>query len=94
MTQDVYAVKDNLNGFISLTLDDNDQTAVRNFAFAILNPDSIMGFKPDDFDLYHMGTFDLETGCFTQDKMPSLVVRGANIASAYARIDDDEKERP
>lgn len=83
MTANIYAVKDNLNGFITLTLDDNDQTATRNFACAVLNDATIIGFAPCDFDLYYLGTFDSESGCITQDKMPRLVARGANIAAAY-----------
>lgn len=92
MNAHIYAIKDSLNGFISLTLDDNDESATRSFAWAVLNTDSIIGFSPNDFDLYHMGIFDRDSGFITMDKMPTLVVRGANIATVYRQqeIDDDE----
>ena len=40
----------------------SDASAVRTFRQALANPSSVMNFKPEDFSLYQLGTFDVETG--------------------------------
>lgn len=36
--------------------------AIRSFALNVNEPSSLMGFKPDDFSLWLVGSFDTDTG--------------------------------
>lgn len=65
MKLSVYAVKDLKSTFMSPTFDVNDQTAIRNFKFAVNNPESLMNFAVKDFALYRIGCYDTETGDIT-----------------------------
>ena len=63
MKYGLYSIFDSAAGvFTAPTIDISDASAVRSFQQAIANPSSIMNFKPSDFFLYQVGTFDVETG--------------------------------
>lgn len=63
MIYGVYAIYDSAaHVFTAPTIDISDSSAVRSFQQAIANSGSVMNFKPDDFSLYQVGTFDVETG--------------------------------
>ncbi len=63
MIYGIYAIFDSAAGvFTAPTIDISDASAVRAFQQAIANSGSIMNFKPDDFSLYQVGTFDVESG--------------------------------
>ena len=65
MIYGVYAAKDQLSGWLPVSCDSNDSTAIRNFNAALKAPGSIMHFSPDDFRLYKVGTYDSDTGILT-----------------------------
>lgn len=75
-----YSMRDHKVGFMSPTLDINDATAYRNFAKAVSAPDGIIGFAPQDFDLFCIGEFDSETGYITAYDTIRLVCDAASIA--------------
>lgn len=77
MIVNVYSVKDTLNGFTGLTLDLNDDLAVRSFKFAV-NNNEVMSFSANDYDLYRLGTFNVETGKYAPLDLPQLIFRGVN----------------
>ncbi len=63
MIYGIYSIFDSAAGvFTAPTIDISDSSAVRSFQQALANSGSIMNFKPDDFSLYQVGTFDVETG--------------------------------
>lgn len=78
MKYPMYAIKDVKVGFMQPTIDTSDQSAIRNFAFAINRNDGIMNFSPKDFDLYKIGEFDGDKGKITPCT-PELVITGTNV---------------
>lgn len=78
MKYPIYSYRDSKVGFGSPVVDQNDQTAVRGFAYAINGRDGIMNFQPGDFDLYKIGFFDSEKGTL-ESMLPELVVSGSSV---------------
>lgn len=80
MTVNVYAVRDLVaKSFNQPWVDVNDEVAMRGFAQAI-NNNSIMGFRPADFQLYQIGEFDTEKGDL-QPILPILLARGDDVVA-------------
>ncbi|UPW40959.1 nonstructural protein [Sigmofec virus UA08Rod_5936] len=65
MIYGLYAVRDVKTGFMTPTMDVNDQTAVRNFFHAVRNSEGILFSYAQDFDLYHIADFDSDSGAVT-----------------------------
>ena len=79
MTYGVYSIFDSASEvFTAPTIDISDASAVRSFQQAIANSGSIMNFKPDDFSLYQIGNFDVETGFLEPLTPPSRLIVGTN----------------
>lgn len=79
MIYGVYSIFDSAAGvFTAPTIDISDASAVRFFQQAIANSGSIMNFKPDDFSLYQVGTFDVETGKLEPWNPPSRLIVGSD----------------
>lgn len=79
MIYGVYSIFDSAAGvFTAPTIDISDASAVRAFQQAIANSASIMNFKPDDFSLYQVGTFDVETGKLDPFVPPSRLIVGSD----------------
>lgn len=64
--------------FTAPTIDISDASAVRAFQQAVANAGSVMNFKPEDFSLYQIGTFDVETGRLEEICPPSRLVVGSD----------------
>ena len=62
MKYGIYVIRDIKTGYMGLTLDINDQSAMRNFEHAMSKEDSLMFSHPKDFSLYSLGMYDSETG--------------------------------
>lgn len=62
MKYGVYVIRDVETGYLTPTIDVNDNSAKRNFAFAMNRPDSIMHFRPKDYSLHRIAEYDSETG--------------------------------
>lgn len=76
MIYGMYSIKDKLNGYTSPIPMMNEQVAKRYFKDQMLgNP--TMNNSKEDFELYHMGLFDTETGKFAQEEI-KLVEKGVN----------------
>ena len=79
----VYAVRDLKTGYLHPTLDQNDATAMRNFAQAICKSDTTMNFAPGDYQLYCLGEFDSDTGTICPLEVKALVADGAQVKDFY-----------
>lgn len=80
MKYSMYVIKDIKATAMTPTIDQNDQTAIRNFKFAMNNSDSIMNFSPKDFALYRIGVFDNEKAEITGYD-PVLLCRGEDVVN-------------
>ena len=79
MVYGVYSIYDQAaKVFTSPVLDISDRSALRNFQQALANPGSVMNFKPEDFALYQVGTFDVETGYLDSFVPPSRLYVGSD----------------
>lgn len=79
MTYGVYSIYDAAaEVFTAPTIDISDASAVRAFQQAVANAGSVMNFKPEDFSLYQIGTFDVETGRLEEMVPPSRLVVGSD----------------
>lgn len=61
MKYGIYSIRDRKTGFYPPTCDQNDASAVRNFEYAV-NKEGLINYSPQDFDLYKIGYFDVESG--------------------------------
>lgn len=61
----LYSICDVETGFLPLTVDHNDGSAIRNFRHACLNTQSLFFTSPRDYSLCRLGEFDTETGDVT-----------------------------
>lgn len=79
MNYNVYSIKDDLTGFMSLILEQNDVTAMRSFSMACdasKRDSSLMAFRPRDFVLYRLGSFDTFSGALNVESSPVAVCSG------------------
>lgn len=76
MKYGVYSVRDCLNGFGALMCDFNDSTAKRNFKNALSgHKNATCG----DYDLFRIGSFDVDSGVITPEASPVLIMRGIDV---------------
>lgn len=85
MKYDIYSYRDKVTGFGLLMLDVNEQSAVRGFTFAVNGKYDLMTFKPSDFDLYRVGTFDNNTGVISAESIPVMICNGESVVSNEIR---------
>lgn len=78
MKYPIFSYRDNKVGFLSPFVDQNEESAIRGFSFALNSNDGVMGFAPADFDLYCLGYFDSEKGTIDSN-LPNLVVSGSSV---------------
>ena len=58
----VYAVRDVKIGFQSISVQPNDAVAVRGFESTVINSDSVLFTHAEDFSLFKLGEFDVDSG--------------------------------
>lgn len=86
MKYPIYAVRDIHVGFNQPMTDLNDNCAIRNFTYAINNPQNgVMNFSPKDYDLYKIGEFDTDTGLIDHEPVPVLIVTGQSVFGSDVR---------
>lgn len=76
----VYAIKDSLNGFGTLSVDSNDDVATRNFAYAVSS--GILSFAASDYSLFRIGTYNISSG-HLEPCDPVFVVNGIDAKHLY-----------
>lgn len=89
MKYNLYAMRDSATReFLSVTVDKNDDSAIRNFDYAVLNNPQLR-FMPSDFALYKLGSYDSDSGKI--ESIPPEVIRlGTESEVAHAVQDDNE----
>lgn len=75
----VYSIRDVKSGFLTPTVEINDDVACRNFSHAIQTGDSVFRTHARDFALYRIGTFDVETGYIGNEGLPILVLEASDV---------------
>lgn len=65
MLFEMYAIKDCKSGYLQPSCDVNKDVAVRNFAQAVQAGNGLLGFAPEDFELYKVGTYDTDSAVLT-----------------------------
>lgn len=74
----VYSIRDAVSGcFGQLLVESNEQTARRNFRYGCR--DGLMDYARDDFSLYHIGTYNVDTGEFAPLSIPQLVCKASDF---------------
>lgn len=78
MIVNLYSVRDLASGtFNQPWCDMKDEVAIRGFSQAVNNND-IMGFRPADFQLFQIGTLDLDKGELVP-MLPNLICKGEDV---------------
>ena len=79
MKYPLYAIRDlKANGFSQPVLYVNENVAKRDFDYRLHN-DQSMGFSPNDYDLYHVGYFDSDSGKLEAIELPEMIVNGGQL---------------
>lgn len=79
MILSVYSVRDRLVGFLTPVLEQNDAIAMRNFSMACdksSHDSTLMTWKPSDYSLYRIASFDSDSGLISPVSPPELVCSG------------------
>lgn len=82
----VYAIRDAFTGFLTPTYDLNDQSAKRNFAYAIKEKNSLLYSNAQDYDLYKIGLFDQDTGFITPLDHHELICTGLSVKESVDNV--------
>lgn len=75
----IYCVRDVKSGFQTPTAQVNDAVAVRGFASAVLNSDSVLFTYASDFALYKVAEFDADTGRITPLDLPVELIQASAV---------------
>lgn len=78
MKYPVFAIRDVHTGFLSPTVDQNDNSAIRNFEHACMQTTSLFHSHPEHYALYRIGEFDTESGKLT-DCLPEHIIDASEV---------------
>lgn len=78
MTFGVYCVRDVKSGFQTPTCQVNDAVAVRGFASAVMQSDSVLFTHASDFSLYKVADFDADSGKMIPLDLPVELYRATD----------------
>lgn len=78
MKLNIYSMHDRLNGYFNIFMDKSDEIAKRGFlaTFKDAEKGSLFYSCPEDYSLYKLGEFDVESGVITPLPTPEFLVRG------------------
>lgn len=62
MLKNVYAVKDELTGYLNIMLFQSKEEAIRSFKIMVNDETCIFNLAAEDYSLYEVGMFDEQTG--------------------------------
>jgi hypothetical protein len=79
MIYGIYAIKDEKVGFLQVMQDTNDDTALRNFSFAMNRPEQLYASNKQDFALYKLGSFDTLTAEIILESTPKMIVSATSV---------------
>lgn len=80
MKKPMYAIRDQLVGFLTPSLAENDDAAIRQFS-VLINQDTgtLLASTPQYFDLYKIGEYDMDDGKLIPLKDKQLLVTGLSV---------------
>lgn len=84
MKYPVYSIRDEKVGFGQPQLQVNEPAMIRQFAYQINEPNSILEFSPKDYSLYEIGEFDTDAGTFTS-VLPRFIIAGTEVYGVNAK---------
>lgn len=80
MRQEIFAVLDSKAAAFGIPFfAPNKEMAVRNFRFAVSDPNSTISKAPEDFTLYHLGGFDDGTAAIETFAQPVVLVTALQL---------------
>lgn len=83
----VYAIRDLKSGFMSPTVEVNNQVAIRNFSYAVLHNEMFDSFV-SDYSFYRIGSFDSNTGIVKScEPLPEFLLEASAV---FGRVKKDE----
>ncbi|UPW41010.1 nonstructural protein [Sigmofec virus UA08Rod_5764] len=77
-------MRDVKTGFMTPTVDINDQSAVRNFYHAVGNSEGVLYSFSQDFSLYKIGEMDSDSGLITPVVPPTYLAAGSDAVAALS----------
>lgn len=78
MKYGVYSIRDARTGFLPPTVDQNDSSAMRNFAHACMQKESLLFSHIEDYALCKIGEFDSSKGVITP-QLVDVILDGSSI---------------
>lgn len=76
----MYSVRDSKsNAFNPPFYAINEETGLRSFAQLVLDPAQTVSKFPEDFDLYHVGDYDDESGKISPQETPVHVQKAISV---------------
>lgn len=82
MIYGMYSLRDVKSTWLTPTTEPNDEYAIRNFVFATEGM-PLLKLCPNDYALYRIGDFDIETGSLLSYPTPELLIDGVE---AYRQL--------
>lgn len=79
MLYNIYSIKDEKTGFLTPTIDVNDDSALRNFQYACMNADSLFFTFPSDYSLYRLGQYESDIGHIICDDVPIFLCSASSF---------------
>lgn len=79
MTKEVYSIRDRRAAHQMLFTAFGEGEAVRIFKTQANNPNSMIHVYAEDYELYHLGSWDEMTGKITGLDLPEFVVSAINL---------------
>ncbi|UPW40973.1 nonstructural protein [Sigmofec virus UA08Rod_5899] len=89
MMYGVFSVRDVKTGFMTPTIDQNDDSAARNFYHAVVSTDGILQTYASDFSLYRIADFDSDTGRMIPFDIPEMIAEGAHALRVLGKESKD-----
>lgn len=86
MKKIIIGLKDNLIGIVEISQAQNEAIAIRGFHENMQNPENPVTKNPKDFELWVLGTLDVETGKIESE--PKLLIK----ATQCMPIKDEEQK--
>lgn len=83
MTYGLYSIRDHYASFGAVFGHANQNTAKRYFARIVTNSDTDAAFSPSDYDLYHVGDFDDQSGVVSVVEPIEFICNGLDMVGVY-----------
>lgn len=83
----VYSIFDNKSDSFCIPFyEKSHKLAIRSFMTAVADPESKLNIFPDDYSLFYVSTFCMDSGKFEEFDSPELLVTGINALREYRKL--------